>query len=213
MTESRQGRRLGHGALLATVLLTCALLPVTPVRAGNLPATGQTTPNMADKDNGVGLDAVPDDGTLQRGATLKYKVLKNGTIKDLNTGLTWEMKCAACGGLHDVATSYRWSGNGFQETIWDWLEDINTEDGTGYAGHNDWRIPNVRELQSIVDYGLFSPAIDPIFGSTTASSYWSSTTTALILSDAWSVSFDIGFVGAFGKGGALVVRAVRGGPK
>ena len=89
-------------------LLAWALLLVPPVRAGNLPATGQTTVYQADKNNGVGLDAVPDDGTLQRGATLHYKLLKDGTIKDLNTGLIWEMKCtgAGCAALHDVGNTY-----------------------------------------------------------------------------------------------------------
>ena len=214
MTENRQGRRLGHGALLAIVLLAWALLPVTPARAG-LPATGQTTPNTADKNNGVGLDAVPDDGTLQRGATLHYKLLNNGTIKDLNTGLIWEMKCsgAGCAPLHDVSNLYRWSGDGTQETIWDWLEDVNAEGGTGYAGRDDWRIPNVRELQSIVDYGVFFPPIDPIFGPTAVSLYWSSTTGAVSPSDAWFVIFGLGSVNADGKSNTLSVRAVRGGPK
>jgi hypothetical protein len=203
--------------LLATVLLGWALLPVTPARAGKLPATGQTTAYPADKNDGIsGPVAVPDDGTLQRGATLRYKVLKNGTIKDLNTGLIWEMKCSACGGLHDVDNTYVWSGNGTQETIWDWLEDINAEGGTGYAGHNDWRIPNVRELQSIVDYQGSLPAIDPIFGPTARSGYWSSTTVAGDSSLAWPVGFGDGgggLVMPFDKSRGLFVRAVRGGPK
>ena len=202
------------GQTIATVLLGWALLPVTPARAGNLPATGQTTAFQANKNDGDGsiLDNVPDDGTLQRGATLHYKVLKDGTVKDLNTLLIWEVKCSGCGGLHDVTNTYRWSGDGSQETIWDWLEDVNAEGGTGYAGHNDWRIPNVRELQSIVDYGVFSPAIDPIFDST-ASFYWSSTTYAVDPSLAWFVGFGVGNVFAVAESFPLFVRAVRGGPK
>lgn len=79
-----------------------------PARAGNLLATGQTTAYQANKNDGDGgtLDNVPDDGTLQRGATLHYKALEDGTIKDLNTGLIWEMKCSSCGGLHDVTNVY-----------------------------------------------------------------------------------------------------------
>ena len=201
--------------MLATVLLAWALLPVTPARAGNLPATGQTTPNTADKNDGIGGPvAVPDDGTLQRGATLHYKVLKNGTVKDLNTLLIWEMKCSGCGGLHDVSNLYRWSGDGSQETIWDWLEDINAEGGRGYAGHHDWRIPNVRELLSIVDYGVFGPVIDPIFDPTDQSFYWSSTTFTGNPPLAWSVNFGFGTVFTFDKSFfSLVVRAVRGGPE
>jgi hypothetical protein len=74
--------------VIATVLLTGTLVLVPPARAGQLPATGQTTPFQADKNDGiVGPVDVPDDGILERGATLRYKVLKDGTIKDLNTGL------------------------------------------------------------------------------------------------------------------------------
>jgi Protein of unknown function (DUF1566) len=198
-----------------SMLLLGALVFVAPAQAGNLPVTGQTTAYGADKNDGIaGPVAVPDDGTLQRGVPLRYKVRDDGTIQDLNTRLIWEVKCSGCGGLHDVGNLYPWSGDGTQETIWDWLDAVNAEGGTGYAGHNDWRIPNVRELQSIVDYGLFDLTIDPIFGPTAASpSYWSSTTSASDPSFAWNVNFIYGGVGIVGKSGTLFVRAVRGGPK
>ena len=201
--------------MLAAMLLSLAVVSVTPVLAEKMPATGQTTAFQADKNDGIpGAVDVPDDGTLQRGATLRYKLLKDGTIKDLNTGLIWEVKCSGCGGLHDVGNTYLWSGDGSQETIWDWLDDINTEGGTGYAGHNDWRIPNVRELQSIVNYGLFIPAIDPIFGPTSASDYWSSTI-FVDPANAWVVVFSDGSVvsASIETGVFHFVRAVRGGPK
>jgi Protein of unknown function (DUF1566) len=202
--------------LMATGFLTCALLSVTPARAGQLPATGQTKSFQADKNDGItGPVNVPDDGALQRGATLRYKVQPDGTIKDINTGLIWEVKCDCPFTLHHVDNIYVWSGNGAQDTIWDWIDAVNMENGTGYAGHNDWRIPNVRELQSIVDYALFTPVIDPIFAPTAAARYWSSTS----LSDddfpfsAWDVQFGNGLVDDSVKSFVLHVRAVRGGPK
>ena len=76
--------------MMATVLLACLLVPVAPALAGAFPATGQTAAFAADKNNGAGLDNVPDDGTLQRGKDLTYKLLPDGTIKDKNTGLIWE---------------------------------------------------------------------------------------------------------------------------
>jgi Protein of unknown function (DUF1566) len=196
-----------------SMLLLGALVSVAPAQAGNLPMTGQTPAYQADKNDGiVGPVDVPDDGTLQRGATLHYKVRDDGTIQNLNTRLIWEVKCSGgCGGLHDVNNLYSWSGDGTQETIWDWLEDINAEGGTGYAGHNDWRIPNVRELQSIVDYG-FDPSIDPIFGPA-AFLYWSSTSFASDPASAWVVSFFIGNVFFDDKRDTFQMRAVRGGPK
>lgn len=146
---------------------------------------------------------MPDDGTVQAGATLSYTDNGDGTITDNNTGLMWEKKDDS-GGLHDKDNVYRWSGNGTQETIGDWLDDVNAEGGTGYAGHNGWRIPNIKELQSLVDYSIPipfpGPTINATFGPTVESSYWSSTSYAFNPSDAWNVSFLDGFVGASGKG-------------
>lgn len=120
-------------------------------------------------------------------------------------------KCEGCGGLHDLSNIYPWSRDGLTDTAWDWLDDINTEGGTGYAGHNDWRIPNVRELQSIVDYGRFEPSLDPILRPTSGGYYWSSSTIASLPSAAWVVGFGAGGVTGVFKVDTSFVRAVRGG--
>ena len=87
------------------------------------------------------------------------------------------------------------------DTIFQWVEQLN--EGAGFAGHTDWRIPNVKELQSIVDYGNGNPAVDAAFNTnctapctvTTCSRtqysapYWSSTTTAGGSATAWFVYF------------------------
>ncbi|MBI3795371.1 MAG: DUF1566 domain-containing protein [Deltaproteobacteria bacterium] len=109
-----------------------------------------------------------------------------------------------------------WSADidGSPWTIWEWLEQINAEGGTGYAGHHDWRIPNVRELQSIVDYELSNPAINPIFGPTNSlTPYWTSITYLPSPSEAWFVGFGHGSAWDSIKGSNMTVRAVRGGPK
>jgi len=179
---------------------------------GLFPATGQTTAYQADKNDGIaGPVDVPDDGTVQAGAPLSYTDNGDGTITDNNTGLMWEKKVGTNGCLHCVNDTFRWSGDGSQETIWDWLDPVNAEGGTGFAGFDDWRIPNVKELQSIVDYEHTDPSIDPIFGPTAASFYWSSTTGDFNPADAWGVNFFNGFVGLSTKFEVRRVRAVRGG--
>lgn len=192
-----------------------------PPSCTQFPASGQTTAYQADKNDGIAeLVTVPDDGTVQAGATLNYTDNGDGTITDNNTGLMWEKKTnldltANFANLHDADNYYDWSGNGVQETIWDWLEDINTEGGTGFAGYNDWRIPTVKELQSIVDYSIANsspiPTMNPIFGPTQTEHYWSSTSRADFPSHAWYVDFNNGAVNPEGKNNDHFARAVRGG--
>jgi len=99
----------------------------------------------------------------------------------------------------------------------------------GFAGKRDWRVPNVKELQSIVNYEVFDPSVSAAFntgcvpgatvldGSCTRSSiHWSSTSFASIpfqsgALNAWFVNFANGFVDPAGKRNFLSARAVRGG--
>jgi len=151
-----------------------------------------------------------------------------GTFIDLNTGLMWEIKDSADGvadyaNPHDVDNLYTWSkataspyipnGSAFES----FLAELNAE--PAFAGYNDWRLPTVKELQSLVDYSVPYPGPvvkqgpDGLPGATAPSYYWSSTAYALAAGDdlAWVVYFGDGNVGSGYKGAALHVRAVRGG--
>jgi hypothetical protein len=83
-----------------------------------------------------------------------------------------------------------------------------------FAGHCDWRIPTVVELQTILSMPYecdVSPCIDAVFGPTVATYYRTSTTYVDGPSFAWGVDFGDGFVDASLKSGGDFVRAVRGG--
>jgi len=70
----------------------------------------------------------------------------------------------------------------------------------------------VRELQSIVDYGRFNPAIDPVFGAL-PQWYWPSSPGLSNPGYAWVVSFWDGWATTFYDGrGPFFVRAVRNAP-
>ena len=198
--------------------------PPQPSSCGNstFPASGQTTPAMGTMTH-TGA-TVRDDGFVKAGGPLSYQDNGDGTITDLNTGLMWEKK-SADGSLHDVFKSFVWSSP-VTDTVWDWIDAINTEvgNGIGFAGFNDWRLPNVRELLSIIDYGRLNPAVDPAFNNnvstgctvltcsaTLGAAYWSSTTVATVDVDAWTVEFAAGHVAALLKSDSHFVRAVRGG--
>ena len=76
---------------------------------------------------------------------------ENGTVSDLATGLMWQQ-----------------ADEGF---MYDWENALLYAENLNLAAYSDWRLPNAKELQSIVDYSRSpqtsdSPAVDPIFYTT-----------------------------------------------
>jgi len=157
------------------------------------------------------------DGDLQKGAPLTYVDNGDGTITDANTGLMWE-KLSFDGSIHDVNNLYTWD-DAFGVKI----AALNA--GGGFAGHTDWRVPNYKELVSILDLQNLGPAVSPAFNTgcvasctvTTCSCtrsyfYWSSSSYAFGPQSAWDVQFGDGSASANFKTFNFYVRAVRGGP-
>jgi hypothetical protein len=176
----------------------------------------------------AGLSQVRDDAMQAAGHPAIFRDNADGTVTDRRTGLMWEKKCDGCGGLHDVRHDYRWSGADRGPTVWDWLAEVNREHGTGFAGYSDWRLPNLKELQSIVDYERFNPAVGPTLDAalcglgcddlaeaacscTAMSTYWTSTSFVVDPSMAFTVAFHLGLVGERSKEAFAFVRAVRAG--
>jgi hypothetical protein len=103
-------------------------------------------------------------------------------------------------------------------TIFDWVNQLNAEN---FAGHSDWRVPTeagfnssgTRELASILQQPCVgTPCIDPIFGPTIGTGYWSRTSNEMRFVEGWFLNFFDGGVGNLLKREALFTRAVRGGP-
>lgn len=132
-------------------------------------------------------------GTARAG---KFTDNQNGVVTDNVTGLFWQQQ--------DDQTYRNW------ETAITYCENLNLNN------HTDWRLPNIKELDSLVDRSRWDPAIDPVFPITRNTIYgwvqfWSSTT-HVSYGSAWYVNFETGGIGTASKSSiATYVRCVRGG--
>jgi hypothetical protein len=137
--------------------------------------------------------------------TNRFTVNNNGTVSDSKTGLMWK-KCsegqsgADCSG--GSAATYTW------QLALQQAQTVNN--GGGFAGYSDWRVPNVKELLSIVEEQCVSPAINlTVFPNTPSNLYWSSSPNANDSYSAWGVGFYSGYSYYSLKSNYSYVRLVR----
>jgi hypothetical protein len=168
------------------------------VAAISLPETGQKTSY-----------ASGDDGNLQKGvAWPNPRFTNNGdqTITDNLTGLMWTQDGNAPG-PNTCTPSVQKS---WQDAL-NYASCLNTNN---YLGHNDWRLPNINELCSLINYGQSNPATwlnAQGFSNVQANWYWSSTTYSPITDYAWQVGVDFGDVDSYYKTYGYPVWPVRAG--
>lgn len=119
---------------------------------------------------------------------------QDGTITDTATGLMWQQ---ADDGV-----------------IRDWQGALNYCESLPLGNKDDWRLPNIRELESIVDYRNYRPAISPVFNCQANVGYWSATTRSPISEHvlAWIISSGSGMLNQHYKDNTIFpyyVRCVR----
>jgi hypothetical protein len=185
-----------------------------------LPTTGQTQCWDA-SGTPISCTGTGQDGDVQSGAPFSLTDNGDGTITDNNTKLVWEkLDDNNASGIHDKDDFYTWS-DAFAVKI----AALNTP--PCFAGHCDWRLPSIKELQSIASYDVAfpGPSVPAAFDSsctpgctstscscTTADLYWTSTTYIQSPDFAWYVYFIDGNILANQKTNGGYVRAVRTGP-
>lgn len=207
---------------------------VSPPRAtapngqGGLPRSGAMSSYRARRAAGDAPVPVADDGTVRTGAPMRFVDNRDGTITDAVTGLMWEKKCDACGGLHDVDARFARNEGEPAGRVDAWLAALNDTQGRGFAGYADWRLPNVHELVALLDFERFNPAVgaafdgalcglrcsepgDPECSCTALQPYWTATPLAGMPENFLAVHFGLGLVGDYEGSERLPVRAVRGG--
>lgn len=125
----------------------------------------------------------------QANAPTGQYVVSNGTVFDAKSQLTWEQNPPGVLVSFDAANAYC--------------------AGLGLGGGN-WRVPSMKELQTIIDETKVDPCIDEsAFPNTMLDKYWSSTRWADGSSDAWYVRFDYGSSNLEATINVHYVRCVR----
>ncbi len=194
---------------------------------------GFHNPNDGDGDSGFSFLKVSSTG-----APLVASETDWSCVKDNVTGLMWEVKTDD-NGLHDKDDTYNWyntdtKANGGatgpenddgaicsgynvsnSATFCNTQAFVARVNAAGLCGYNDWRMPTVTELQSIVSYqtiDYINPTIDEsFFPNTQLWFFWSASPGAGGSSDAWGVGFVSGVTAFSSRSGGRAVRLVRGG--
>jgi hypothetical protein len=107
----------------------------------------------------------------------------DGTVMDMSTGLMWQQA---------------WGPEMTRQDARTYCENLSL------ANYTDWRLPNINELISIIDYNRFGPAIDTAYFLNTPKTlyFWSDT-------NSYCVYSYYGFVDIRSVGNSYYVRAVR----
>ena len=116
----------------------------------------------------------------------------NGTITDNFTSLVWQKIQPA--------------------NTMTWEEALSYASGLSLAGKTDWRVPNIKELQSLNDEKSYKPSFNKIyFTGVISGNFWSSTTMYQTPAWAWDINIDYGIVSYNDKTLKENVLCVRGG--
>jgi hypothetical protein len=141
----------------------------------------------------------------------RYTINGDGTVTDTKTNLMWK-RCEEGLSGSDCMTG--------TAAEYNWQEALELADGHSFATYSDWRLPNVKELRTIVAFDrVYKPAINstvfPNLPGNSSHFVWSSTPTwhdnTGSDDDSWLVDFGQGLTGFQHRTSGSYVRLVRGG--
>jgi probable HAF family extracellular repeat protein len=154
--------------------------------------TGQTTSYRAGDDGDFEMGIASSDPRFTLGTGTEADC-----IVDKLTGLMWPKNANYFNGVKN------------------WGDAIDSAGNLTLCGHSDWRLPNKKELRTLVNYSHYLPALDaghPFANVRSDSYYWSSTTSAYDATKAWIVNISGGASARdAGKNNAYYLWPVRAG--
>jgi len=149
---------------------------------------------------------------LKTGQTSSYRAGDDGTYSS-SKGLAFNLSVGASNTVYDAVTGLQWQA-GPEAALAGWNDAIDWANNLVLDGKDDWRLPNITELQSIL---VRNPAQGDVcinnvlFPYVAVAWYWTSTTVPHNSSLANCVYFGDGLVKDFSKGSSFSFLAVRGG--
>lgn len=152
----------------------------------------------------AGQDAAASCNTnlTERSHNAQYLIAEDNTVTDINTNLSW-MRCPV---------GYTWqSDNCMEDTekqqLFNWQEAL-TYAQTYQQNTPGWRLPNTKELESLVKRNCYNPSIEEsVFSNMTLNNFWSSTNTEG--GAAWAVNFNEGGVIRLSQQNSYMIRLVK----
>jgi hypothetical protein len=166
--------------------------------------TGQTI-CYAEDGSEIECEGTGQDADLQMGVPLpepRFSDRGDGTVTDNLTGLMWTKDAQQIrGGMS-------------------WTDALDACNNLSFAGYNDWRMPNIRELASLTDYGQYYPVlpsghpflnVDLILSDDFYGYVWSSTTSYYSTNAAWFLKLGFHEINQGTKNWTIHVWPVRGG--
>jgi 5-hydroxyisourate hydrolase-like protein (transthyretin family) len=137
---------------------------------------------------------------------------ENGTTTDSRTGLTW-MRCGIGQDFAGEGEEQPRCDGELQHMNWqEAMQEVRARNEQQWLGHDDWRLPNAKELRSIFEAQCFGPVVDLRVFPEAGNMYWSSTTYDWQPSMAWAYEMFGGNPSPTEKSDASPgIRLVRGG--
>jgi hypothetical protein len=136
--------------------------------------------------------------------TGRFIINTDGTVSDTQTGLMWQ-RCSY-GQVYNTQTNLC---DGSTPAL-NWQEALRGALNDTTADYNDWQVPNIKELASILEHSCTEPSInETVFFATKLQNYWSNTSGVSTMSSAWVYQFDSGLNSLHAKTSNVYLRLVR----